>query len=57
MTHSGREAADAARRGRTLRIGDIGAVGSQFMGSPENIAFNTGGGYVTGVALWIVYRR
>jgi hypothetical protein len=51
-------AADAARRAPDgWRIADIGAVGTSFSGTVGNIAFNTGGGYMTGVTMWIVYRR
>jgi hypothetical protein len=51
-------AADAARRAPDgWRIADIGAVGTQFTGTAGNIAFNTGGGYMTGVTMWILYRR
>lgn len=51
-------AADAARRAPDgWRIANIGAVGTQFAGTVANMAFNTGGGYMTGVALWILYRR
>lgn len=51
-------AADAARRAPDgWRIANIGAVGTQFTGTPSNLAFNTGAGYMTGVAMWILYRR
>ncbi|MEW6224590.1 MAG: hypothetical protein AB1627_08155 [Chloroflexota bacterium] len=51
-------AADAARRAPDgWRIANIGAVGTQFMGTAGNVAFNTGGGYMTGVTMWILYRR
>jgi hypothetical protein len=51
-------AADAARRAPDgWRIATIGAVGTQFAGTAGNMAFNTGGGYMTGVSMWIVYRR
>ena len=51
-------AADAARRATDgWRIVNLGAVGTQFSGTMGNMAFNTGGGYMTGVSLWIVYRK
>ncbi len=50
-------AADAARRAPDgWRIVNIGAVGTQFGGGVA-MGVTTGVGYMTGVALWIVYRR
>jgi hypothetical protein len=50
-------AADAARRAPDgWRISNIGAVGTQF-NMPGNVQFNVGGGYMTGVSMWILYRR
>ncbi len=51
-------AADAARRAPDgWRIANIGAVGTQFSGTMPSMAYNTGGGYMTGVSMWILYRR
>jgi len=50
-------AADAARRAPDgWRIATIGAVGTQFA-MPGAGQLNPAGGYLAGVAMWIVYRR
>jgi hypothetical protein len=51
-------AADAARRApEGWRIANIGAVGTQFAGAQVPTGFSPGGGYVSGVAMWILYRK
>jgi hypothetical protein len=51
-------AADAARRGpEGWRIANIGAVGTQFGAAQAPTGFGPGGGYTTGVAMWILYRK
>jgi hypothetical protein len=51
-------AADAARRAPDgWRIATIGAVGTQFTGMAPGAAYGAGAGYMTGVAMWILYRR
>jgi hypothetical protein len=51
-------AADAARRApEGWRIANIGAVGTQFSGTPGGMGYAPGGGTMTGVAFWILYRR
>lgn len=51
-------AADAARRAPDgWRIANIGAVGTQFAGSAPNMGYGAGAPVMTGVALWILYRR
>jgi carboxymethylenebutenolidase len=51
-------AADAARRAPDgWRIANIGAVGTQFSGAAPNMPYGSGGGFMTGVAMWILYRR
>jgi hypothetical protein len=49
-------AADAARRSPDgWRIANIGAVGTQFAGAPGAMGYPGGG--MTGVTMWILYRR
>ncbi len=52
-------AADAARRAPDgWRIANIGAVGTQMgMPGPQGYMGAPGPGFVTGVSLWILYRR
>ncbi len=51
-------AADAARRAPDgWRIANIGAVGTQVSGAIGNAALTPGGGYLTGVTMWLLYRR
>jgi hypothetical protein len=50
-------AADAARRAPDgWRIANIGAVGTQVAGAPVGMAYGAGVA-MTGVAMWILYRR
>lgn len=50
-------AADAARRAPDgWRIANVGAVGTQFTSGPTGYGMSPGAA-MTGVALWILYRR